>query len=445
MRDGQRASVAVFAAALLLACADVPAERQRPELVLLISLDTTRADHLGFYGYERPTSPNLDDLAGEALVYDRATATATWTLPSHASVFTGKFAASHGAEYDPEGPLRLSSGIQGLDAWDLLRAGTISESETTLAEHLRAAGFATGAVVGGPWLKSVFRLGRGFDHYDDRNITTANGRAGEDLTDAALEWLEQTEGPRFLFLNYFDPHNPFSPPTEFEARLRPKLPIGQQEDAVVRYDAEILYMDHHIGRLIQALRDARLYQDTLIVVFADHGELLGEHGDYGHGDTPFEEVVRIPLLVKDAGPHPETGRSDKRVQLTDVFALILDRVGLPLPAGIQGAVPPTGGHPILVESRVNPLAHRTGDWTALYDGDLKYISNSYGNHMLFDLDSDPREERNLLTARADTGRAMQATIDETLKNLPRRPANREPTQQIDAETQKALKSLGYID
>ncbi len=430
---------------MLLTCADPPTERQRPELVLLISLDTTRADHLGFYGYERPTSPNLDALASGALVYDRATSTATWTLPAHSSVFTGKFVASHGAEYHPEGPMRLTSGIEGPDSWDQVRARTISKSETTLAERLRAVGFATGGVVGGPWLKSVFRLGQGFDHWDDRNITTANGRLAKDLTDAAVEWLEQTEGPRFLFLNYFDPHGPFTAPTEFEARLRPKVPIGRKAGAVVKYDAEILYMDHHLGRLLQALRDTGLYEDTLIVVFGDHGQLLGEHDKTGHGSTPFEEVVHIPLLVKDAGPHPETGRSDARVQLTDVFALILDRVGLPLPADIQGTVPPKGGHPILVESRVNPLLFRGGDWIALYEGDLKYIWNSYGNHMLFDLESDPQEERNLMTARADAGQTMQATIDDYLKAISRRPDDTEPAPQIDTETRKALESLGYID
>ncbi|MEE8581760.1 MAG: sulfatase-like hydrolase/transferase, partial [Myxococcota bacterium] len=156
-------AAALISALWLAACAEVQAPA-RPD-VLMITLDTTRADHLGCYGYGRPTSPNLDALAGESLLFERAYSTSSWTLPAHASLFTGRFPASHGVRHDPDGSLILAEGIPL--APTELRARALGPNELTLAQVLKQNGYDTGAVVAGPWLLEIFGLGRGFDFYDD--------------------------------------------------------------------------------------------------------------------------------------------------------------------------------------------------------------------------------------------------------------------------------------
>jgi hypothetical protein len=157
--------------------------------VLLITLDTTRADHLGCYGYMRETSPNIDRLARQSRVYTRAYATSSWTLPTHASLLTGKFPTSHGARWDAEGALILTDAIAGPNAWKNLRARGIAADEVTLGTVLQAEGYATAGFVAGPWMNRVFGLDAGFEHYDDSGIDRMNGRRADHLTSAALAWL----------------------------------------------------------------------------------------------------------------------------------------------------------------------------------------------------------------------------------------------------------------
>ncbi len=300
--------------------------RERPN-VLLITLDTTRADHMGCYGYQRPTTPVLDRLAAESVVYTHAISTSSWTLPAHASLFTGKFTTSHGARYDTEGPLRLTDGIDGPENWKDYRARGLSPSETTLAEILKEAGYVTGAVVGGPWMKKVFGLDKGFDHYDDAQIRTVNGRLAGEVTSAALEWVEkESDHEFFLFLNYFDPHTPYSAPEPFTYQFFPdgEAPSNQEpslEEMNNLYDAEILYMDHHIGRLLEGLERLGLFEHTLFIVTADHGELLGEHGKMGHGTSLYQEEIHIPLLVRYPYGEIPPERRDDPVQLVDILPL----------------------------------------------------------------------------------------------------------------------------
>lgn len=175
--------------------------------ILLVTLDTTRADHLSGYGYPKPTSPRLDLLAEDGTRYTRAYAVTSWTLPSHASLFTGKFPSAHGAKYDANGNLKLSQGIGG--PWEAYRAQGLSYEETTLADILAQQGYATGAVVAGPWLKRTFGLSKGFEVYDDANFVDSAdrgqlaGRPGEDVSRAAIEFIDDNAGdPFFLFLNY---------------------------------------------------------------------------------------------------------------------------------------------------------------------------------------------------------------------------------------------------
>lgn len=395
--------------------------------MVLITLDTTRRDRLGCYGYSRETSPNLDALAARSVVFDRAVAASSWTLPSHASIFTGKLPSSHGADYDPEGPLRLTQAIEGPEEWAEYRASGLPPGETTLSLLLREQGYRTAAVVGGPWMKRVFGLDRGFETYDDEGIGDVNGRLASEVTASALEILQRTNGPFLLFLNYFDPHGPYEAPSPFGGTF------GMEPGD--RYDEEILYMDHHLGRFLEGMKADGLFDDSLILVTADHGELLGEHGKMGHGASLFEEEIRVPFLVKYPGDEVVPGRSREPVHHVDVLPMILERVGLS-----PGA---RGRQPLLAE--VNPLAFMSpeGSWRALYLGRHKLLWNSLGNHALFDLESDPGERNDL--SGGDPARVAEAigVLEKVLSSLPP-PGEPGPPAALDEETLKALRSLGYV-
>ncbi len=432
----------------LTACDREPA---RPNIVV-ITLDTTRADHLGCYGYERDTSPRIDALAAESVVYERAISTSSWTLPAHASLFTGKFTTSHGAHYDPEGPLRLLDAIDGRPSWDSYRARGIAPTDRTLASSLREAGYATGAVVAGPWMKKPFGLQTGFDWYDDEQISSVAGRLATDVTDRALGWLESKRtAPFFLFLNYYDPHTPYGAPGAYLTRYLPSdtNPADlanrrpSEEEMIGLYDGEIAYMDEHLGRLFDRLKEWELYDDAWIIITADHGELLGEHGLQGHGKFLFQPELHIPFIVKyPAGMHAPR-RESGYVQLVDVMPLVLHELGLELPDDIQGVVPGRGTHPIVAETYPLEAISPHGHWRALYEGDMKYAWNSAGKHLLFDLAKDPDELTNLTGPQAARAAELDASLRTYLDGLPRP----DPTVagELDEQTKEALKSLGYID
>lgn len=423
--------------------------RRRPNIIL-ITLDTTRVDRLGCYGYTRPTSPNIDELARDSIVYDRAIAPSSWTLPSHASLFTGKFTSSHGARYDPNGPLRLTNAIEGPQAWQQYRARPLAPNELTLAEILRQKGYATGAVVGGPWLKQIFGLDKGFEYYDDAQISTLRGRLARDVTIAAADWLETVHSKQFLlFLNYFDPHFPYMPPDGFATAFLPENTNLSDRPHTLHqinalYDAEILYMDHHIGQLLQKLKTDTLYDNTLIIMTADHGELLGEHGETGHGHYLYQEELHVPLLVKHPAAEVPPHRTSEPVQLNDIFAMILGRLGIDLPDGIQADIPPEIEHPIVAETYPLDFMCKQGHWQAIFKGDFKFIWNNKGCHQLFNLQDDPHEMVNLAIAEPQKAAGMQSELKRYLQQLPG-PGHVLTSQEVDEEIKQALKSLGYVD
>jgi arylsulfatase A-like enzyme len=449
METGMHARIAPAALVALLACACACA-RPAPN-VLLVTLDTTRPDHLGCYGHAGGTSPNLDRLADQAILYTRAYATSSWTLPSHASLFTGRFAASHGARLDAEGPLALTDAIDAPESWSRYRARGLAPGEVTLAATLRDAGFATGGVVGGPWLERVFGLDAGFESWDDSGITTVQGARAGYVTDRALAWLEQVADRRFfLFLNYFDPHAPYQPPREFfPEALRAARPGHELSDDEKRalYDGEIRYMDRELGRLLDALRERGVYDDTWIVVTADHGELLGEYARWGHSRTLFEEEIRIPLIVKPPRGTATPSRRSEPVQLTDVMPMLLAGLGLPVPEPVQGRAPPHA-LPIVAETNVLPPGTGEGDWRALVDGRFKYLWSSLGNHRVHDLERTPPEADNLLEPEAQRAQELAARLEHFLASLPppqAPPAGAGEVQPVDPETRRALESLGYLE
>ncbi|HEY7696879.1 MAG TPA: sulfatase [Vicinamibacteria bacterium] len=425
MRIGRR-DLLLAGPALALGLARCRGRVERPNVVLL-TLDTTRRDRLGVYGYSRKTSPNLDALAGRSVVFDRAVAASSWTLPSHASIFTGKFPSSHGADYDPEGPLRLTQAIEGPEEWAEYRASGLSPSEKTLAILLRDQGYQTAAVVGGPWMKRIFGLDLGFETYDEEGILDVNGRLASEVTTAALEFLARVASPFFLFLNYFDPHGPYEAPAPFGGSF------GQEPSD--RYDEEILYMDHHIGRLLDGMKRNGIFEDSLILVTADHGELLGEHEKMGHGASLYEEEIHVPFFVKYPGEEVRPGRSAEPIHHVDVLPLVLERASVSTSRRKR--------HPLLSEVRPLDVMSPDGWWRALYLGRQKVLWNSHGNHALYDLEEDPGERKDLSRDEPERLKEALSVLEKVFASLPPR-GEPGPPATLDEETQKALRSLGYV-
>jgi len=434
---------------------------QRPPLVL-ITLDTTRVDHLSCYGYERNTTPQLDAFAERGVRFERAWSTSSWTLPAHASLFTGNYPSRHGADYDSRGAAVLGEVI-ALPVARHVRAGKLADDSTTLAELLAARGYRTGAFVAGPWLHRSFGLLQGFERQDDA-VKNFGGRPAAEITTAALRWLEpiEAEQPYFLFVNYFDPHAPYEPsghypdfpragePLDYDyaALMRGETTLDDDARAVLRdrYDAEIRDMDRELGRLLEAVRARPGGERALIVVTADHGEALGEQGRLGHGFWLSEELTRVPLLVHYPGGRAGGSRRSEPVQLVDVLPLLARELELTLPRPVDGVEPGQRGAVFAELRREATAALRFG---AAYDRDLatvvrwphKLERTDSGHERLLRLSEgtlgeqpEPLTEANL---------PLRALLEEHALRAPMAPV-RGPAA-VDAETLEALRELGYVE
>ncbi|MGD8826452.1 MAG: sulfatase, partial [Myxococcales bacterium] len=298
--------VARAAALLALACAAGCSKKQppvptapkaaRPTDVILITLDTTRRDHLGAYGYGPPVSTHIDSFAKAADLYTKAYASSSWTVPTHASILTGLYASDHGAHgSSKDGIVQLEPEVP------------------TLAEALRERGYATGAVLGAHTLNQKFGLSRGFDLYEaPAGDTLLASRRADVITQRALQWVdEQGERPLFLFVNYFDAHIPYRPSgscrDRFAKGVSPHVGNSNQwlkrplDENLRLYDAEICYMDEQLGLLLDGLKKRDRFDDALVVIAADHGESFDAGKGPHHGDTLDEALIHVPLFVK----HPK--------------------------------------------------------------------------------------------------------------------------------------------
>jgi arylsulfatase A-like enzyme len=318
-----------------------------PPDVLLITVDTLRADHLGSYGFSHDTSPRIDALAAEGVLFERAIAASSRTVPSHASIMTSRYPREHSVGH--------------------LNGKSTLRDATTLAEHFRAAGYATAGFIGNILLTHTTGLGVGFDLFDDEIETPELNRAdvverlATDTTERAVRWLDEPrEGPVFLWVHYQDPHGPFTPPPEdenrFEIEPRPgerPLPLGKSNQGPGgvppyqvlpglslpseyegRYAGEIFYADREIGKLLAAF-DLLSNAQGVVLLTADHGESLGEAGRYymhGHASTP--DVAHVPLILRAPGIAPS--RRSEVVGHVDILPTLLDLAGLPVPEEARG-------------------------------------------------------------------------------------------------------------
>jgi len=288
----------------LLALGALAAE---PPSVLLITLDTTRADRLGVYGHAQARTPHIDALAGSGLRFERAYATCPLTIPSHASLFTGQVPPTHGVR--DNGDFRLS------------------DDAITLAERFAAAGYATLAFTAAFPTQAQWGFGQGFDTYHDAlsalpvDRDWRAWRTASDVVDDALSTLAEVEGPRFVWVHLFDAHWPYDPPEPFASQLQGRP-----------YDGELAYLDHEVGRLVEAWR--RVTQDGVIALTADHGEALGDGGEQTHGFLLLDGTLRVPLIL--VGPGLEPGVVAEPVSHIDLAPTLLSLVGLELHEGLQG-------------------------------------------------------------------------------------------------------------
>ncbi len=388
-----------------------------PRHVLLISIDTLRADHLACYGYERPTSPHLDALAARGVVFEDVTASSPWTLPSHASLLTGLYPSRAGMRA-PEHRL--------------------AEPIPTLAEHLTARGFTTRAVVNSYFLSKRSGLDAGFETYDYVEEFLSNGNIvnrAPAITDRALQLLDDPDlgdaGSEriFLFLHYYDVHSDYAPEEPWRSRMvrpyagrldgttpqltglrsaRQKLAPGDLRHLIDLYDAEILQLDAELGRLFAGLEARGLAEDTLIVVTSDHGEEFQEHGWILHGHDFWQELVGIPLIV--AGPGLPAGlRSDTPASLIDVAPTVARLVERPLADEHDGIdLSPAWRGGVLPRERVlfSEALHvpeNPGKKWMVRRGPMKLVLNYVNRRKrLFDLGADPAELTSLAAERSET-------------------------------------------
>jgi choline-sulfatase len=415
--------VLVLAPGLLGSCS-----RSRPAIrnVLLISIDTLRADHVSAYGFPRPTTPNIDAVAREGVLFRNVHTPVPMTLPAHVSMLTGTLPPTHGLR-------------------DNL-ANRLPEASLTLAEMLKPRGFTTGAVVSTFVLDRRFGTSQGFDSYDDRfqavhKIGDISERKGDETARHARDWLDAHQAqPFFLFVHFYDPHDPYEPPEPFASQWREHP-----------YEGEVAFADHCVGQVLEKLRQLGLYDDTLIVITGDHGEMLGEHGELNHGFFIYEGALRVPLVVRVPGAPAAARQVDVPVSLIDVAPTIVSLVGAPVPKEVQGvdlspwiAGRGTGGgaRPIYAET-VTPT-HYYGAASLLgviVDG-WKYIETTRPE--LYDLRSDPAEAVNLLEREPARAEALGRILVSILAAAGRAPGPAPESAALDEESRQRLAALGYL-
>jgi arylsulfatase A-like enzyme len=452
--------------AVVVTAVSVPACRREPVVLprnaplVLVVVDTLRADSLGLYGSSHPTSEGLDRWAERGAVFERAFAASNWTLPSVASLLTGRYPSGHGSgrakETLPNGRTRRV--FVALD-------GSVPRLATLLAQ----AGYDTAAFVTNTFLRPGFGVAEGFATYDQSRNRAIGERRADVMVDRALAWIDQhaNGAPCFLLLHLLDPHQPYDPPPgaagRFTADYRGTLtaPIGPSsglvrqvkrreidldaaDRAFVRgvYDEEVAFVAAHLSRLLDGLAERGVLERGVVVLTADHGEEFFDHGALEHGHTLYHELLRVPLVVWGSGVR--AGRHREPVSLVDVLPTLLDAVGLAVPEGTDGAsLWPllTGRGGLRAERQLVAENSLYGDQRrAIIEWPWKLVVDvERPDTALFDLERDPAESENLAAARPEIVERLGAALE---RRVPRRSG--EAPVELDAETREELRALGYL-
>ncbi len=393
--------------------------------LLIITLDTTRADHLGCYGYKKARTPNIDRLASEGVKFVNAYCPAPLTLPSHTSILTGlepvKHQVRNNGHYLPEGL-------------------------KTITEYLKNKGYKTAAFVSSFSIDSRFGLDRGFETYDDTfqsnmPFKTLNAeRKAEDTFARFASWLENNFKSKFFcWVHYYDPHLPYVPPSPYREEFRENP-----------YDGEIAYMDHYVGRVIDALREKKLLEKTIIIVAGDHGEGLGDKVEEGHGIFLYEETVRVPLIFWNKSIWPRPFSINTRVRLVDIAPTIAELVGLKAEASLmQGksllpvmAQSEKQDREVLIETIYPRENFGWSDLVAIVSGRWKYIQAPRPE--LFDLKNDPEERKNIYNYEKETAERLKKRLEQLLLVSGGQDVAWQEKTSTRSEDLERLRSLGYV-
>ncbi|MBD3261086.1 MAG: sulfatase-like hydrolase/transferase [Candidatus Altiarchaeales archaeon] len=420
--------------------------------VVLISIDTLRADHLGCYGYGKNTTPNIDEIAKESLLFENTHSTSSWTYPAHFTILTGKTPAKK--------QLFVFNGIEAFGG-----------QQQTLAEILNSRGYETAAFTGGGFVSEELGFGQGF------NTFVSRGRRFEDNQKSLLEWLGDNHFKRFfLFIHGYNCHRPYEAPGEYKNMFvtrtpaecenvsfkdteRPKFRCRETKEGLkymkARYDGEIFYADKLIGQVLEVLRDVGVYENTIIVITSDHGEEFAEHGGFDHVNTLYEEVLHVPLLIRIPGVGSRRFSCGKTN--TQIFPAILKLLGF---EGWEGAslLSESESSLLALTGRRGVIAEKIegGEFIkySLIEDNLKIIKTTVGEgdpekyYEVYDLREDPGEKNNLFSVKKydKQGIRLQARLEYQLNRLNESGIKKTGYNPLeDEEIRGQLRALGYLD
>lgn len=460
-------SLAFLALAAPAAAEQAEEGQARPNIVFVL-IDTLRADHLGCYGYGRDTSPTLDEIAAESVVFTDAVAPAPWTCPSMASVFTSLYPRTHrvldhGNKYQRRGEGSFTDAL--------------ADSIPTLAEGLREAGYATGGFVAAPWMNVEFGFGQGFEVYDD--VRGGEHRSGESVHQAAVRWLETRDPKRpfFLYVHYMEVHGPYNAPPEFrrpfveplrelakQGKLTPLTPPQQRyhsrqmeevdpelakymEYYVARYDAGIRWCDTLIARLRGSLEALGLWDKAFVVITADHGEELGEHGGGDHGYNLHVHQLRVPLMIR-TGWELQPATIEATVSLMDLAPTLWEVGGAVVPAGAQGkslvSMLRDPGQQTASFAFAEGVKRKPTSVSVQFQHRKLMTDTQRGKPRYYDLVKDPMEQHPALAPTDEIAARLQPALNDWIEQTQKQVLPKAPEVTIDPETERLLKSIGYL-
>ncbi len=444
---------------LALAVTGCP-KKEPPRNVLLVIIDTLPASHVGAYGYERDITPHLDEFAKQAIVFDNAIAPSSWTLPSIASILTGVWPHQHQAG------LHLDPYTQ-----EDRRMAKMKPDVVSMAEVFKHQGYATAGFFNNPFVHPGFGLDVGFDLYSYAPGDNLKIRTAEQVTQTAAHWLEAREDDErgfFMVLHFFDPHLAYDPsPTfsfpyiqgykgelkaPFDADIHKirsgEMKLSQEDKNFIMglYDAEVAGVDAELWKFMNFLKEKGLYENTAIVVTADHGEEFWEHGSFEHGHSLYNELLHVPLIMRLPGSYTAGSKVPQRVTLCDIFPTLAAYMEISLPFKVSGInlMPRGGVFTIPPRYIISENVHYGPQQQAFFSANYKMIINiESGRIQVFDLKADPQEINNVFGAvemPQKIKEQIQFAADQINEGL-KEPANEAL---LDQETWDKLKALGYV-
>jgi arylsulfatase A-like enzyme len=467
-------------------------DRKKQPHVIIIMIDCLRAQSVSCYGYSRPTTPNIDKIAAEGTRFLNAAAPSLWTVPSHASLFTGTYPFTHNA-------------VNG--------HALLDDRLTTMAEALIQRGYRAIGMANNGWLSSATGLVRGFQEFEEKYryskgpgqyalriyrkllsiIKDVRYDGAYRTNRSVLRWLKRMQAddqPYFLFIHYNEAHSPYSAPDKFVRPFLDGIPLKEArnvnqdntpwltgaismddrdfEALTALYDGEIAYLDHQLSKVFQALRKTGLMDDTILIITADHGENLGDHGFIGHGNILYDTMLHLPLIVRYPGVFEPGGTIDTPVTLPDVFPTVLDLIdgwSPELEEQIEGAsfFPERlddRPYPFTVSQRrahIPAMRKRYADYPdfdfmpyavnarALRDQRWKYIQHEDGREELYDLQADPDEEQDLAAEQPETVARLRAQLAKFMQQFDDVEPFEEAEPELDDFLKEHLKALGYLE